>query len=302
MLKRPRKHHYVPATYLKQFVVPGTSRLALLDMTTGDIRLQRPRKVMRVHDYYRQRHAPKGIDEFCFEIDIGKRIESQIVRLIGKVIAGGTDITEEELVLLLQHMELQRIRVPQQAEFASGLARAQIESMVMDSPELPNGKVGEYFKVEIKDEFRFNFMREMVEAQIYTRYFSRMIWKAWKMPEECHVVTTDSPITIFNPDYPHLIEAGIGRLGSITLYPLTPSWCLEMIHPEKESDPDFDPAGTVEVEWKDLQRVELRVGAEMPVEKAKAANGILTMRARRFVAADSPELLEELRDSLLSPA
>jgi len=297
----PRQHHIVPIAYLEHFIIPGTNRLFLLDLHTGAIRKQRPTKIMRRRDYYRQPHAPAEKGEFCFEIEIGKRLETQIKPLFKKLIAGGMDISEEELILLIQYLELQRIKVPKQADFAKTLAKQYVENVALSIPEVAVGLVKDHFRVVIKDEFRFNFMHDMIKSQVYFRYFLRMIWSVWTVPDGMHLVTTDNPVTIFNPDFVHLEQSGIARLGCVVLFPLTPRYLLELIHPERERDPGFDPAETVEAALEDHDSVEIRAGKTLPRDKTDAINFVMTVRADRSVVSDDAATLKSISQLLVGP-
>lgn len=295
----PRQHHIVPSAYLEHFIIPGTNRVFLLDLYTGDIRRQRPTKIMRRRDYYRQPHAPAEKGEFCFEIEIGKRMESQIKPLFKKLIAGGMDISEDELILLIQYLELQRIKVPKQVDSAKILAKKYIENVALSIPEVANELVKDHFRLVIKDEFRFNFMHDAIKSQVYFRYFLRMIWNVWTVPDGMHLVTTDNPVTIFNPDFAHLEQSGIARLGCVVLFPLTPRYLLELIHPERERDPDFDPATTVEATLEDYNDVEIRAGKTLPREKTDAINFVMAVKADRSVVSDDAATLENISQLLV---
>jgi hypothetical protein len=174
-----------------------------------------------------------------------------------------------------------------------------VDKVALTIPEVAEGLEKNLFRLEIKDEYRFTFMHEMLKEQLYFWYFTRMIWNVWSMPTGAHLLTSDNPVTIFNPDFPHLEQPGIGRLGSVVLFPLNSQHCLEMIHPERENDPGFDPAAPVEVEQGDTC-VQIRAGRVMPQGMAEAVNTLLAMRADRFVVSDSKPTLKKVWSALQS--
>ena len=67
MGQQPRQHHTVSATYLELFSSQDNGRIYVLDLHKGDIRFQKPEKVLRRRDYYRQKPAHDGDDEFRFD-------------------------------------------------------------------------------------------------------------------------------------------------------------------------------------------------------------------------------------------
>jgi hypothetical protein len=292
-VNQPRQHHTVPATYLELYRAPGSGKAHVLDLVKGEFRFQKPDNILTRRDYYRQRHAPEGKDEFCFEKMMAAQFEPQLKRVINKIIRGGHDMSEDEFARFAVFLELQHLKGPVQADFAKELLRQQVESIAMSIPEVAEGITAKRYKVAIRDEWRFTFMFEMLKEQMHFWHFTRMLWNVWTMPTDFHLVTTDNPVTIFNPDYPHLAQPGIGRAGSVVLFPLTPMYCLELIHPERECDQGFDPAAVVECTPGDTS-IHLRAGRTMPDRKAQAVNMVLATRADRFVISDNRLALEQV--------
>ncbi|OGV56672.1 MAG: hypothetical protein A2X45_13390 [Lentisphaerae bacterium GWF2_50_93] len=293
ILNQPRQHHTVSATYLELFQAPGTDKVHVLDLEKDELRFQKPDNILTRRDYYRQEHSPEGTDEFRFEKFMGTHFEPHLKRIIDKLICGGHGITEDEIILFTQFLELQRLKVPAQETFAKELLRQGIELVALGIPEVAEGIVKNKFKVVVKDSFRFTFMHEMLKEQKHFWYFTRMIWNVWTMPDGIHLVTTDNPVAIYNPGYPELKQPGIGRLGSVVLFPLTPRYCLEMVHPEQESVKELDPTAIVNVEPNDAP-IHVRAGRVMSEDKAHVVNLILATHADRIVVSDYKPTLERL--------
>lgn len=296
--KPPRQHHTVAATYLTGFCLPDSDRLAVLDLRTGDIRQQRPSKVMRRRDYFRQRHAPKGTDEFILERAKADRFESQLKTIIDKLCQGGHGLTEDELILFIQHLELQRYTVPKQAQFLNSNAERFITDFALGIPEVADGLRKGLWKIEMKDEFRFTALRDILKSGKSFTLISGMVWNVWDSPDGYAFATSDNPVTIYNPHMEPSEVAGIGLVGSMLLFPLNSSHCLELFHPETLADPQVDPLTPIEVEPFDVNGVHIRAGRTMPSELAYATNCLQGMHAEQYLAGSSIEVLKEVYESI----
>ena len=296
--KQPRQHHTVAATYLEGFCLPNSDRLAVLDIHIGEIRQQRPAKVMRRGDYFRQRHAPEGTDEFILERAKADRFESQLNEIIGKLCRGGHELTEDELILFIQHLELQRLTVPKQAEFLKSSGERFITSFAMGIPEFADGFRKGLWKVKMKDEFRFSALHDIVKSGKIFTFLSRMVWNVWDAPNDYAFVTSDNPVTIYNPRMQPSEVAGIGLAGSTLLFPLTSTHCLELFHAETLSGPSLDPLTPLDVEPFDVEGVRIRAGRTMPSDLAYTTNCLQGLHAERYLAGDNIGILQEVYESL----
>jgi hypothetical protein len=296
--KSPRQQHTVPRTYLEGFCLPGADQIAVLDLHTGEIRMQRPVKVMRRRDYFRQRHAPEGADEFVLERGKATRWEGQLKTIIGKLCLGGHDLTEDELIAFVQHIEFQHLTVPRQAKFLKSAVETFITNFALTIPEVAEGLRRGLWKIKMKDEFRFTSLRNIVKSGKFFTYICRMVWDVWGAPDGYAFITSDNPVTIYNTDMHASEVAGIGLLGSSLLYPLTPRHCLELFHPEIVSQGEIDPLQPVEVEPFDIKGVRIRAGRTMPPDLAYATNCLQGLHAERYLAGNSVHILEEIHESL----
>lgn len=286
--KRPRQHHVVPRTYLELFCIPGSDRVAILDLKKREIRLQRPENVLTRRDYYRQPHAVEhGKDEYVLEAFMGEHLEGELKSTIGKVISGGKGLTEDELIRFLQFLELQHLKVPKQLEFAKNAMRSYAQSVGMEIPEVAEGIRNGKWTLEVRDDYRFTYLHEMTKSGMFLTYFARMTWSVWTMPEGIPLVTTDNPVTIFNPGLEWGELPGLAQLGTVVAFPLDPGHCLELTHPEKEEEPTPDYRRVIEVEAFDIKSIRIRAGRTYAEERALALNNILGGHAERFVIANS---------------
>lgn len=292
----PRKHHVVPVTYLELFMIPATDKVAILDLQSGNIRKQKPKEVLHRRDYFRQKHAPDGKDQFILEKGFGKTIETNLQSIINKLIDGGNKLSEDELIQFINHLQLQRLRVPKQFDIFMKSTEDWLTQFALTIPEVASGMRKYGLKVVIKDEHRFNILRQIVESGMLFTLFSRMIWNVWTIPPGHTLVTTDNPVVIFNPYKPGEEMSGPGLLGAHVLFPLSPQYLLEMIHPEIESDPNADPLSRIKVQKFEVSQVQIRAGNILPQNLAKRVNPLMALHADRFVVSGDEEELKAIWD------
>jgi hypothetical protein len=289
-LKPPRQHHVVPATYLAGFCIPGTNHLFVLDLSTGKIWDQAPRKILRYKDYFRQKHAPIGFDQFVFEKVKGNRIEAKLTPIINKICRGGHEITEDELIIFIQHIELQYLTTQRQVQFFKSLGEHHITAQALGIPE-----VAEYFRkglyrIEMKDEYRFTFLHEFMTKRIIFTYLANMNWNVWEAPDGYNFITSDNPINIYNPAVCITKAAGIGLAGSTLYFPLNSRYCLEIFHPEILAD--IDPMTTLSWESYGIQGVHLKLAGKMQNNMAESVNYLHALQAyTNIVGSDKTILL-----------
>jgi hypothetical protein len=227
-------------------------------------------------------------------------LEAQLKTIIGKLSKGGADLTEDEIIAFIQHIELQWLTVPKQAEFLKSMAKRSITRIALTIPD-----VAEYLRkglgeIVMKDESRFTLLRDILSAGTYFRYISRMIWHIWEAPEKYFFITSDNPVIIFNLWLDPSKGAGIALTGSKLLYPLSPRHCLELSHPEASSGTSFDPLQPIERKPSENTMVCIRPAGIMPVDLAYSTNCLQGMHAERYLAGNDVRILEEIYESLKS--
>jgi len=131
-LSVPKSHHYVPKTYLSRFADPE-GFLRVLDHERGQMRRQRPKEVMRIDAYYRQVWAPSGVDPNILEERLAAGIESDIKAVLD-CLCETPDRLSSDQASILAYMELQRVRVPRQAGWASGMILTSPQQRHIHSP------------------------------------------------------------------------------------------------------------------------------------------------------------------------
>ena len=203
---------------------------------------------MRERDYYRQTHAPAGTDEFCLEHDVSVAYETHIQRWISTLIDNPRSLSQEDFLQFIHHMEFQKLRVPTEHDRAKERIRQFAEALHMDQPDFPRGRVGDFFKVQIHDTYRFNFMKDLSEAGTYRRLFYRMVWDVCRADDRGLFVTTDNPVIVLNPCFPPpmtWLGSMVGLRRASTIHPggtLAPNRCATSIVPSVTGVEDMSMA------------------------------------------------------------
>ena len=89
----------------------------------------------------------------------------------------------------------------------------------------------------IKDFARFEYMRMMIGEA--SPWFGRMEWEVFEADSSAAFVTTDSPVSLYNPKILPLAEARLALAGTMVFFPLSSRYALVMRHPEVRTNPDM---------------------------------------------------------------
>lgn len=227
-MSSPKKHHFVPCAYLDRFSEPDTDFLHVYSKRAGMWRRQIAKKIMVRNGYYKQRWVPDGVDENILEKSLGAYLEPRGLGSLRLLVDAPNKLTVDDVFNIINYIEFQRIRVPRQAEAAKVLAKSYLEHLMMSDKNDRRLLEGNY--VEIKDAFRFEFMR-MASGQIGP-YLSRMVWEVVEAQEGSFFITSDSPVVLVNEGVVPPGEPGIALYGSIVLFSLDSKHLLILKHPE----------------------------------------------------------------------
>jgi hypothetical protein len=244
-MPRPKRHHFVPKWYLEEFTDPKSGILHAYDKTTEIYWTPKPKNVMVIKDYYQQKHASESIDPDILETMLGSSIEPRAKDAFKKLLNHPRDLTPDDSGWMLPYLEVQRIRVPRQAEAARLILTTQLRPLALEAPpEILTSEVkaailrGE-ITFPIHDSFRFEFMK-MVTG-LFTPYFARMVWEIVKAEGGCSFVTSDSPVSFANEAVALPAEAGIAHVGTRVFFPLDSQHLLILSHPEYLDNPTIAP-------------------------------------------------------------
>lgn len=218
----------MPEAYLGRFAEPDTGFLNLYSRRSDHWRRQKPKQVMVRNKYYHQSWAPDGVDKNVLEKRLGNELEPRGLNVLDKLVKTPNDLTDQDLADLLTYLEFQRIRVPRQADLAKELAKTALTMEMMKTRE---GRAALAIgKIVIEDSFRFDFMRNVIGSM--SPYMSRMEWELVKAPDGSSFITSDSPVSFVNVDFPPPVEAGIGLYGTVAIFPVDAEHMLVLRHPE----------------------------------------------------------------------
>lgn len=284
-LNAAKSHHYVPESYLKRFT-DAKGYLHIRDTARNQTRYQIPKKIMKVDAYYRQAWAPSGIDPNVLEDGLASGIEDQIKEVIDCLIETPENLTDEYATTLLVYLEIQRIRVPRQAAWAKELMR---ETILRLAPADITAQINSgAFQLTMKDSARFDYMR-MAIGSIHP-WLARMEWEIFEAEAGSSFITTDSPVSFYNPACPPPAEAGLGLAGTKVFFPLSSRKLLLMRHPECRSE---SPLTILAKPTAQSCTVALSHGAIWDASVVNSTNWKLARLAHELFVADSEVVLKQ---------
>lgn len=231
----PKQHHFVPKWYLDGFTDPQSGFLHIYDKKIGKYRKQKPDKVMRINNYYKQEWAREGIDPNILEKRAGEWMEPQAKNAFERLFTMPNDFTSQETAFILLYLEFQRVRVPRQARIAKQL----IESSILKEADSEFTDAFLKGQITISESVRFQYMRE-VSGKIMP-YFTRMKWDIVRASKDSSFITSDSPVSFYNQEFLPPLEAGLRLAGTKVLFPLNSELLLIMRHPEYGTGSDVSP-------------------------------------------------------------
>lgn len=288
-MSTPKRHHFVPVSYLYGFVEDSTDFLNIYSKQSGLWRRQKPEQVMVRNKYYHQTWAPDGVDKNILEKKLGAELEPKGLEAFKKLIDGLETLDEEDIVNILIYLQFQRVRVPRQADMAKALAKTAI---ALEMKKTPKGREAlKYGKIVIKDSFRFEFMR-IVHGTL-TPYFSRMIWELIEAEQGTSFITSDSPVTFYNAEFLPPTEPGIALYGTFVLFPINRRFLLVMRHAEYESG----EKGATEALPSDLDIedgvIEIRKDIVWGEKEVQSQNWLMLQLSQDLVVGESKAILEK---------
>ncbi|MBS4097752.1 MAG: DUF4238 domain-containing protein [Sulfuricella sp.] len=272
-------------SYLKRFT-DTKGFLYIRDIARNQIRYEKPNNIMKINAYYQQSWAPSGINPNILEDGLASGIERQIKPVIDCLIQSPETLTDDDAATLVVYLEIQRIRVPRQATWAKALMR---ETILRHAPAEINAQIESgVFQLTLKDSARFDFMR-MAIGTLHP-WMARMEWEIVEAEIGSSFITTDSPVSFYNPACPPPAEAGIGLAGTKVFFPLNPRKLLIMRHPECRSEP---PLAILAEPAAQSKAVALSYGAIWDASVVRKTNWKLARLAHELFVADSNDVLKQ---------
>lgn len=240
-----KRHHYAPEWYLKRFADLESGKLVVYDRKNNDFREnQNPDKVMTIKHHNRQEWVPEGVNPLVFE-DAIEIVENRGRIAIDALIENPLRITEDDTAAIIVYLLAQRIRVPRQANIAmQSVFKPILNEFISKNSDIAEALIKENFEITLKDkECRFEYMASIGEPHI--DYFVRMQGEVYTAADGASFITTDNPVTFFNPAFYPLLEPGIAYAGTMVFFPLSPKQLLVLKHPEIDRSPTIDPLTTI---------------------------------------------------------
>ena len=284
---KAKMHHYVPRSYLARFV-DDHGFLHVYDRGKQSHRRQRPKEVMKVNSYYRQDWAPEGVDPNIMETMLGEWLEDEARGSLDRLIGAPAQLTDNDTAHLLTYLEMQRIRVPRQAETAKALMHTTLLRMAPPSAVEAIGSGA--IQLSIKDSARFDYMRMALGS--FSPWFGRMEWEVFAAEDGASFITTDSPVSLYNAAIPPPAEAGIGLAGTMVFFPLSSRYALVMRHPEYSNGCLTSPLEVLPTPVHEDGQIPIIHGVVWDREIVDSFNWKLAQLSFRLIVANSRTILE----------
>jgi len=257
----PRRHHYVPASYLQGFTPSGTrgDYLWVHDYEEKKSFRSKPDSIGYSRDLYRFRSNPEtdmdmDIEEALSKVDAdGARVIAKLEKEVGEPgfdgAPAGFALSETEQLILLHYACIMYLRNPafrrslaafigNQAtleaklrawslsgpeEFEKELGQAGVALL----PEVDAGRLIEWmkspdFRVEIDDPDWLLVYSFLPEVEILQLLAERN-WDVWVVAEEAgHFITSDRPLVLtWQKSHPAGVRPGFAHRDTHVFFPLT---------------------------------------------------------------------------------
>jgi hypothetical protein len=290
-VNKAKMHHYVPRGYLARFT-DDRGFLHVYDRRRRVRWRQKPDEVMKINKYYRQEWVPEGVDPNIMELTLGEWLETHAKDAIDRLVDAPTQLSEDDASYLLVYIELQRIRVPKQAARAKELMRELI--LRLAPPKAVKAITSGEFQLTMKDSARFEYMR--MSTGMISPWFKRMNWEVIAAEDDASFITTDSPVSFYNPCFPPPEDAGIGRVGTEVFFPLSSRHVLLMRHPEKSKGSAASLMDVLPDPPRDDARIQITHGEVWNRKRVDNFNWILVQLSSDLIVSNSPEVLHRCTD------
>lgn len=243
---------------------------------------------MTINHYYRQEWAPSGVDPNIMEKGLSGWLEAEAKTSIDRLIDAPATLTEQEMTTLLIYLELQRIRVPRQFEMMKTLMR---ETLMRDMPSEAAALIhAGRASLMIEKPARFEYIRTLVGGLF--PWFGVMKWEIGQAEEGASFVTTDSPLSLYNPATPPPVEPGLALAGTKVFFPLDSRHVLLLRHSEYRKGSDMSPLTVLSEPSVKNRGISIAHGEAWNTNKVNLFNWQMLQLSDRFVVAESREVLE----------
>jgi hypothetical protein len=288
-MPRPKRHHYVPESYLEGFIDPESGCLHAYDRVSRNYWTPKPHNMMVIGNYYTQKHAPAGADPDVLEKGLGEWIEPKVKNSFSKLLNDPHALTKEDNSIILTYLELQHTRVPRQIELSKRFSKTGRFRRALQEAFPALGT--EESTLAYSDHFRFDFIKMF--WGVFAQYFSRMNWEVITAPNTCSFITTDSPVSFYNIASPPPTEAGIALVGTMVFFPLDAQHMLVLRHPTYLQHTFENALEKVFYDESNLTEFELIYGIVATEDQVKRFNHAMLQLSERYIVGKSRIMIEQ---------
>lgn len=214
-VKEPRRHHYVPRTYLKNFAVQEKNewRIRVMDKTKNRSYMANIKDVAVERDFYR---IDSKDEEFFWEHYYAEQIESLIPTTFSRVVAictlsvnKSTVIDDETKLRLAKIICSQLLRTKKSREFQFEIGQRTANNVLDTVRKQFEGLLSDE-KIDYLDNFKYDEMLNKTmclpiineEARI-GRFIDFLLKRYWVVFKNINynrspLITSDHPVTFYN--------------------------------------------------------------------------------------------------------
>jgi hypothetical protein len=277
MAQRPKKHHYVPKSYLAGFTPSGSVDDALWvhQVKTGKSRQSKPEACAFEREYYGLTSSPEAYS--ALESHLAE-IEGTGIEVVREIVAENKLPAGDRLSTLLDYVAVMSTRGPRSrdsfdaflsevnrkrliiAKHYAAQARGEVPDKASTTPS--QEEIDELKKEELGPDHKL--MPFLDGVDVVRQTLQPRHWSLWRTrPDTQRLITSDNPVSVNwmdpPPDPLHQLP-GFGQTGTILRMPLSRSHLL---------------VGCFEAP--------LESGEPMPIEMVAAENTMRLMLSRREV-------------------
>lgn len=236
MSNEPKKHHYIPQSYLKGFQIDATRKNPKICVYEKENLNKSPyvvaiKKTACIKDYHTIKINNKS-DRLRIE-GIFSNMENIIIHNIREVI-NNEHINENNKITLAITILFFKSRVPQNLEMLKIFFQRTLEGIAETKFKINNmglkGSFSDNFKLTVNNNFPLFMMfnsvfKEEIIAELYCMNFSLL-----KAPKGSYFVCSDSPVSYYVPDYKNGRGVGLSNPNLEIFLPLTKTYGLLCSH------------------------------------------------------------------------
>jgi hypothetical protein len=246
-LSYPRRHHYIPEVYLKNFAVPtGKVWKIVAKSRNGHTFLTNINKVAKEKDFYTVEELE---DKYYWERYYSSNIEQmmgdtfrQLVLRCNSIFTRNKDIildddTQKRLAVI---MVIQLLRTPKSRRYQNSIIQdvappviEEVKIQFKDGLSLEHQKILEGYNSP--DKLKGITMSIINDPKRISKLASILLTKSWtiyKISDHkiCSFVTSDHPVCMYNIDTKStdLHDTGIGKMHTIINYPISARLLLSL--------------------------------------------------------------------------